>query len=285
MPLERPPNALTFDIEDWHQLVEWKIAGALPACSSHVLRQTYDILEMLASRDLKATFFILALVARAYPGLVRDIAAAGHEIGSHGWSHRLVYRQTPAEFAIETRDAKALLENILGTPIAGYRAAEFSITDESKWALDILAESGFRYDSSIFPVRTRRYGIDGAPQGVHRVKTSSGAEIIELPLTVAHWGDRLYPVGGGGYFRLMPYSVTRSAIARVNAEGRPAVLYFHPYEFSSAWLLPQLSVGQYLRGGRYIVLHNVNRRRNRRRFQRLLGECRFVPAAEIIQRA
>lgn len=282
--MNRTVNALTFDVEDWHQLVEWKMTGTMPACSRHVLAQTHEILEMLAPRNIKATFFILALVARAFPQLVREIQAAGHEVGSHGWSHRLIYRQTPQEFGRETRDAKALLEDTLGAPIAGYRAAEFSITAASRWALEILAETGFTYDSSIFPVQGRRYGIPDAPLDVHRVRTPGGS-ILELPLTVVDWRSRRYAVGGGGYFRLFPYAITRAAIAKVNAAGRSAVLYFHPYEFSSALLWPRLPrISQYLSAGRYVVLHNVNRRLNRKRFARLLEECRLVPAVEVVQR-
>jgi polysaccharide deacetylase family protein (PEP-CTERM system associated) len=275
-------NALTFDIEDWHQLVEWKLNGTLPACSRHVLAQTHDILEILADRGVRATFFILGLVAEAHPQLVREIAAAGHEIGSHGWSHQLVYRQTRDAFAAETRRSKAALEEALGTPIRGYRAAEFSITAESRWALDVLAESGFSYDSSIFPIRGRRYGIPGAPLGPHRVSTSAG-DLLEVPLTAVEKGGRHWPVGGGGYFRLMPYPLTRRAIESVNAAGRSAVAYFHPYEFSGALLVPRLtSPASYFSGARYLVFHNLNRGRNRKRFLRLLDDFRFVPIADLI---
>jgi len=275
-------NALTFDVEDWHQLVEWKLNGTLPACSPRVLAQTHEILNMLASRSVRATFFILGLVAEAYPGVVRDIAAAGHEVGSHGWSHRLVYHQSPEEFRVETHRSKSALEDILGRPVLGYRAAEFSVTSASRWALDILAELGFKYDSSIFPVDGRRYGIPDAPVMPHTVRTMAG-DLLELPLTVVTWRGRRYPVGGGGYFRLAPYAVTRAAIRRINSEGRPAVLYFHPYEFSRSLLVPRLtSARAWIAGGRYLVFHNVNRGANRRRLARLLNECRFAPAAEIL---
>jgi polysaccharide deacetylase family protein (PEP-CTERM system associated) len=284
----RPPvtsNALTFDVEDWNQLVEWKLTGTMPECSPNVVGLTSDILNTLSRHGVRATFFVLAHVARAFPALVRDIHAAGHEVASHGWSHRLIYRQTRDEFARESRDAKALLEDVIGSPISGYRAAEFSITDASRWALDVLAETGFTYDSSIFPMAGKRYGIPDAPLGAHRVRTASGAEITELPMTVVEWGSKRLPVGGGGYFRLLPYAVTRAAIARVNAQGRPAVLYFHPYEFSQKRLTPKVTAWrQYLTSGRYSIFHNFNRRTNRDRFERLLRDCRLVPAAEIVQR-
>jgi polysaccharide deacetylase family protein (PEP-CTERM system associated) len=276
-------NVLTFDVEDWHQLVEWKLTGTLPPCSPNVVGLTHDILDALSRRGIRATFFVLGLVARAYPQLVRDIDAAGHEIGSHGWSHKLVYRQTPGEFAAETRQSKAALEDIVGRAIAGYRAAEFSITAASLWALEILADAGFKYDSSVFPIRARRYGIPDAPLEAYQVTTPSG-HIMELPLTVVAWRGRRYPVGGGGYFRVAPYALTKAAISRVNAAGRPAVIYFHPYEFSRALLVPPvLSVKGWLAGARYLLFHNVNRQTNRRKFARLLDEHRFVPAAEILQ--
>ena len=277
-------NALTFDVEDWNQLVDWKLTGTMPECSPRVVALTRNILDRLSRHGVRATFFVLAHVARAYPDLVRDIHRAGHEVGSHGWSHRLVYRQTPDEFASETRSAKALLEDVIGAPIAGYRAAEFSITNRSRWALDILADLGFAYDSSIFPIAGTRYGIPDSPLAAHRVTTASGATIMELPMTVVEWRSRRFPVGGGGYFRLLPYRATRAAIAAVNAAGRPAVLYFHPYEFSEAPLVPTVTAWrQYVTGGRYLVFHNINRRANATRFERLLQDCRCAPAVEVIQ--
>src|SRR5579871_2808185 len=180
-------NALTFDVEDWNQLVEWKLTGTLPPCSSRVIGLTRDILERLGRHQVTGTFFVLAHVARTYPDLVREVHRAGHEVASHGWSHKLIYRQTPGEFANETRAAKALLEDVIGAPIAGYRAAEFSITKASRWALEILAELGFAYDSSIFPIVGRRYGMPDAPLAAYRVDTPAGP-IAELPMTVVEWG-------------------------------------------------------------------------------------------------
>lgn len=278
-------NVLTFDVEDWHQLVEWKLTGRLPECSDGVVRQTHDILEVLAAHGVRATFFVLGLVARAFPALVRDIDAAGHEVGSHGWSHQLVYRQTREEFARETTQAKTELENLLGARIYGYRAAEFSITHASPWALEVIARTGFRYDSSIFPIRGRRYGMPDAPVAPYDVRTESG-RLVELPMTVVDWRARRYAVGGGGYFRLWPYAITRAAIRTVNAEGRAAVAYFHPYEFSASWLFPRIvSPRAFVTGGRYLVFHNLNRGANRRRFARLLQDFRFAPAAELLQLA
>ncbi len=278
------PNALTFDVEDWHQLVGQRITGTPWPCSERAVAQTHEILAFLDDAGVKGTFFILASVAQTFPDLVRRIHAEGHEIGSHGWSHRLVYRQTPAEFATETQRSKALLEDIVGAEVRGYRAAEFSITAASRWALDVLAGLGFTYDSSIFPIRGGRYGIPESPLVPYRVRGGDGASIIEVPMTAVDWCRRRWAVGGGGYFRLMPYAVTRAAIARVNDARRGAVIYFHPYEFTREPLrLPLPPWQRYISSARYTWLHNVNRGANRRRFVRLLREFRFEPIWEILK--
>jgi polysaccharide deacetylase family protein (PEP-CTERM system associated) len=279
-----PGNALTFDVEDWNQLVEWKLTGAMPACSPRVVALTRSILEVLDRAGVRATFFVLAQVARAAPPLVREVQAAGHEVASHGWSHALVYRQTREAFARETRDAKTLLEDITGAPVCGYRAAEFSVTRASLWALDVLAELGFQYDSSVFPIAGSRYGIADAPLAPYTVRTASGAALVEVPLTACEWAGRRWPVGGGGYFRLFPYGVTRAALARVNARGRPAVVYLHPYEFSAEPLrLAARAWRGRLAAARYTVFHNFNRQANRHRFERLLRDFHFTPIAEMLQ--
>lgn len=280
----RRRNALSVDVEDWNQLVEWKLTGRLPACSDRVVRLTTQMLETLDRHGVRATFFVLAPVARAYPALVRAIHASGHEVASHGWSHVLVYRQRRDEFAAETRDSKALLEDTIGAPITGYRAAEFSVTRASLWALDVLAELGFQYDSSIFPIAGRRYGIPDAPQAPFRITTAAGADLVEVPLTVCEWAGRYWPVGGGGYFRLFPYRVTRNALARVNELGRPAVVYLHPYEFSHEPLrVSEVPWRRRLTGARYMVFHNLNRQAYRRRFERLLADFEFEPIAGLLQ--
>jgi polysaccharide deacetylase family protein (PEP-CTERM system associated) len=277
-------NALTFDVEDWHQLVAGRLTGIVPPCSVHLEPQMEHVLGVLAEHGVKATFFILAHVASAFPGLVRQIHESGHEVASHGWSHALVYRQSRDQFSRETHDAKALLENTIGAPVKGYRAAEFSITDRSRWALDVLAEAGFTYDSSIFPIQGSRYGIRGAPLQPHLIRTESGATITEVPLTAVRWLGRRWPVGGGGYFRLLPYAVTRAAISRINRDSRAAVVYFHPYEFSERPLvLDGTNWWQTITAGRFTLFHNFNRAANRRRFARLLRDFRFWPVMNLLQ--
>jgi len=265
-------HALTIDLEDWHQIVEWKVRGRLPGCSPHVVGQTETLLQDLADAKVKATFFVLGMVAQAQPGLVRSVAEAGHEIASHGWSHRLVYQQEPDEFRQETRKSKELLEQLTGRPCRGYRAAEFSLIQKSLWALDILGELGFAYDSSIFPAEGRRYGIQGTPLGAHVRKISGGNSLLEIPPSVLAWGGRLWPVAGGGYFRLAPWTLTRWAIRQMEKQGRAAVAYFHPYDFSSSPLrLDRQTRVETFRHPQLLGFHNSFRKKNRQKFRRLLG--------------
>ncbi|HEX2027364.1 MAG TPA: DUF3473 domain-containing protein [Nitriliruptorales bacterium] len=272
-------------MEDWRQIVHRAVTGETIPPSPAVVAQTHVILDLLAARDVRATFFVLGTVAERYPELVRRIQGAGHEIASHGLSHIPVHRQTPTEFRTETRRAKEVLESITGDPVHGYRAAEFSITQRSLWALDVLAELGFRYDSSIFPISARRYGIRDAPRHPHWMPLSDGGGIREYPLATIERAGRRWPVAGGGYFRLLPYRVTRGAIGAINTDGDPAVVYLHPYEFSQSVLQIErrrLPVRARARLLRYSTVHNLARERLATRFQRLLHDFEFVPLKELM---
>ena len=227
-------NALTVDVEDY-----FHVAALAPSIDRdswnslepRVVANTQRLLAIFQNFDVRGTFFVLGWVAERYPQLVRDIAARGHEIACHGFSHRLVYEQTPGEFYKETLHAKKLLEDIAGSAVLGYRAASYSIVRESLWALDILVELGFVYDSSIFPVRHDRYGIPDAKRVAHLMATPGGASIVEWPLATAKiLGCRL-PVAGGGYFRLLPYWLSRWGLASINrSELQPFIFYLHPWE-------------------------------------------------------
>ena len=272
-------NLLTLDIEDWRQLIRLKFTGEVCSPGREVVDETNALLQALADRNVHATFFVLANVAVTFPELVRLIHQQGHEIASHGYSHERIYRQKPEQFRAETRKAKSLLEDIAGAQVLGYRAAEFSITAQSWWALDVLSEEGFAYDSSVFPIAGRRYGVPNAQLAPHRIHTRSGNTLWEFPLTAVElWKYRL-PVGGGGYFRLTPYGLTRLALEHVNQQGRSAVVYLHPYEFTEEKLeiaLPKLSLRQRLILARYSRLHNLGRKRLCARFRKLLVEFRFL---------
>jgi polysaccharide deacetylase family protein (PEP-CTERM system associated) len=234
-PPDTPPvlNAFTIDVEDYFHV--YGFADVIPRASwegltSRVEANTERILERLAARRAFGTFFVLGWVARRHPGLVRRIAAAGHEIASHGMDHALVYHQTPEVFRRETRDSKALLEDVLQAPVLGYRASTYSIIPRSLWALDILAEEGFAYDSSIFPIRHDRYGIPHSPRWPYRIRCAGGRSLVEFPLSTYKVLGYHLPVSGGGYFRIFPYGLTSFALSRVNAYHRPFIFYLHPWE-------------------------------------------------------
>ena len=224
-------NILTFDLEDWYQLVHRRITGELIAPRDTVIRQMEGLLALLDTHSVKATFFVLGMVAERYGDLVRRIAAAGHEIASHGYSHRLVHQLSQEQFRRDSARSKDLLEQLVGAPVRGFRAPEFSINRGTLWALGVLAELGFTYDSSIFPIRHRRYGIPGFDLQPQRYDLVDGLSIVEIPLaTIVVRGIRI-PIAGGGYFRLLPLAILSAALTRVNAEQRPIMTYFHPYEF------------------------------------------------------
>src|SRR3989440_1788719 len=226
------PNALTVDVEDY-----FHVAALAPSVhrdswisrESRVVGNTQKLLAIFEEFDVRGTFFVLGWVAERYPQLVRDIAAHGHEIACHGYSHRLVYEQSPQEFYQETHRAKNLLQELTGSAVLGYRAASYSIVRESLWALDILVELGFVYDSSIFPVRHDRYGIHDAERAPHRMATPTGKYIVEWPLATARiLGFRL-PVAGGGDFRLFPYWPSRWGCAAFLPPGlRPLFFFLTP---------------------------------------------------------
>ncbi len=230
-------NALTIDVEDYFQVsaFEGTVSRAQwDGFESRVVRNTERLLEILDQASVKATFFVLGWVAVRCPGLVVRIADGGHEIASHGYDHRLIYEQTPAEFRDDVRRAKAELEATCGKAVLGYRAPSYSITERSLWALDVLVEEGYVYDCSIFPIHHDRYGIPDSPRHAYTIARSSGSLLEIPPATIAVAGMNL-PVAGGGYFRILPYSWTRRGIRHLNeVENQPALFYVHPWEFDPA---------------------------------------------------
>jgi len=223
-------NLLTIDLEDWHQLAFRRATGQLPESGDAVSRQLDVLLGILRQHRTRATFFVLGMFAQAHPDLVLRVSTEGHEIASHGYGHVIVNSISRQQFREDTARSKELLEDISGRRVIGYRAAEFSIRARSLWALELLAELGFQYDSSIFPIRHRRYGIPGFNAQAMRYRLANGLQIVEIPpATIAIGGVRL-PIAGGGYFRLMPAWLVCDAFQRVNREDAPVVAYFHPYE-------------------------------------------------------
>lgn len=231
------PNALTVDVEDYFHVAAFSSnisRNDWPTIESRVIGNTQKLLAIFDQFDVRGTFFVLGCVAQQYPQLVREIVQYGHEIACHGFSHRLIYEQTPGEFREETVRAKKLLEDITGSGVIGYRAASYSITRKSLWALDILVELGFLYDSSIFPVHHDRYGIPNAIRVPHHLSTPKAFTIVEWPLSTARVLGFKLPVAGGGYFRLLPYWLSKWGLASINrSEEKPFIFYLHPWELDT----------------------------------------------------
>ncbi|GAA0839909.1 DUF3473 domain-containing protein [Marinobacter szutsaonensis] len=271
-------NALTIDVEDYFQVAALAEAVSPDDWDSMEYRvegNTERLLELLDRHNTRATFFTLGWVAERSPELVRRIRAAGHEVASHGYSHQLIYNQTPDVFREETRRSKAILEDILGEPVTGYRAASYSITSRSRWALDILAEEGFTWDSSIFPVHHDRYGMPGTPHEPYLLKTPNGATLTEFPLSTCDLGSYRLPIAGGGYFRLFPYWLTQWGLGKINRSGKPFIFYLHPWEIDTGQ--PRLKVKALSR-----FRHYNNLGKCMGRLERLLGDFRFGSVSEVL---
>ena len=225
------------DVEDYFQVEAF--SGVVDRAdwsgySSRVEDNTRRILDLLEKHNVRATFFILGWVADRYPALAREIVARGHEPACHSFWHRLVYKLTPAEFRADTLQAKTAIEQATGAEIFGYRAPSYSVTKQSLWALDVLAELGFTYDSSVFPIRHDIYGIPDAPRTPYEVATPSGS-IMEWPITTFRLGgEHNWPIGGGGYLRILPFWYTSMGMQRALADDVPMIVYTHPWEIDPA---------------------------------------------------
>ncbi len=223
-------HVFSIDVEDWYQSSFDYDAEINEVC----VHNTRTVLRLLEEYGVKGTFFIQGMVAEKFPRLVKEIDSLGHEVQSHGYSHRPINRMTPAEFKIELTKTGKCIEDITGKPVTGFRAPDFSIDTASFWAFEVMRECGILYDSSIFPLKTSRYGISGFEKGYSVIKTPSGC-VDELPVSVLElrWpgGIRL-PVGGGGYFRLLPAWFLKYCLKKLDEEELPFVIYCHPYEFN-----------------------------------------------------
>lgn len=267
-------HAFTVDVEDWYDGIP--IPAETKRDAERRLHVGLDrLLGLLAEQSVRGTFFVLGPLARAHPALVRALADAGHEVGCHGWSHDLLYEMTRARFRDETVRARDAIAEITGRPVTAYRAAYFSITRASYWALEELAGLGFRYDSSIFPIHNWRYGIPDFPRRPQRIDTPAG-EISELPITVREVFGRRLPAAGGAYFRIYPYAVTRSNFLASERAAVPVVFYLHPWELDPDH--PRVPFYWKAR-----LTHYVNLRRTEPRLRRLLQEFAFGPLSEVLE--
>ncbi len=272
-------NAMSIDVEDYFHVSN--LAHAAPrerwdAFESRVRANTSRLLSLFDEAGIKATFFVLGCVADRHPDVVRDIAAQGHEVASHGFGHQLVYDLSPAQFREDVHRSKQLLEDLCGREVRGYRAPSFSVTRRSLWALDVLLEEGYRYDASIFPVRHDRYGIPDAPRHPYALRRGAGT-LTEVPPSTVQVGSVNLPVAGGGYFRLLPYAWTRWGIRRVNeVEGRPVIFYLHPWEVDPGQ--PRLPAPWLNR-----VRHYRNLAHTERRLRQLLTDFAFGPIQSVLE--
>ncbi|MEP7063546.1 MAG: XrtA system polysaccharide deacetylase [Betaproteobacteria bacterium] len=227
-------NALTIDVEDYFQVSAF--ARYIPRAEwdtrdCRVERNIDVILGLLAERGVLATFFTLGWIAERHPQVVRKIVEQGHELASHGFGHRRATDQGAALFAADIRLAKLVLEDISGQEVKGYRAPSFSVGAGNLWAFDCIAEAGYRYSSSVYPIRHDHYGMPDSPRFAHQIRPG----LVEVPVTTVRFFDRNFPAGGGGFFRLMPYAMSRWLLQRVNRHDRaPAIFYFHPWEIDAA---------------------------------------------------
>jgi polysaccharide deacetylase family protein (PEP-CTERM system associated) len=271
-------NVLSIDLEEYFHPSEvqpFVNTGDWDMLPSRIEQQTAQILDLLAQRHVLATFFIVGWVAEKKPALVRRIANAGHEIGSHSYAHRLVYTMTPDEFRTDTTRSVNAIADACGMPVTAFRAPSYSITNQSIWALEILAELGFTHDSSIYPISHDRYGIPGFNRHAHSIRTPAGP-IYEVPIaTVRCPNGHMAPVGGGAYLRLLPYRYMAAGIRAVNiGEQQPACVYFHPWEIDPDQ--PQLATSVIARMRTYSGIGSMLRK-----VDRLLTDFRFSTLSDV----
>jgi len=264
-------NALSFDVEDWYMGIEIG-AERWGEFEKRLNVGLEYILSALEEKNVKATFFVLGKCAEYHPGLIRNIAAAGHEIATHGLSHTKIYEMTPETFGAELKESISLIEDATGKKVIGHRAPYFSITEKSLWAIDVLRKNGIRYDSSVYPGANYRYGIDGAPEHPYLLDKF---DFPEFPVSVGRLRGKKFGLGGA-YFRILPYFLTKKGIREINAGGHPAVFYLHPWEFD-----PRHPRVEFPRKAH--MTHYFNLKSTRKRFLKLLNDFSFAPMAHVLR--
>jgi polysaccharide deacetylase family protein (PEP-CTERM system associated) len=268
-------NGLSVDLEDWYQGLTSTnpLRQAWPTFESRVVRNTERLLALLAEHHTRATFFILGYVAERFPDLISQVEAAGHEIGVHGYWHYMVDRLTPDAFAEEMDRSLACLTPLVKGPLIGHRAPYFSINHRSLWALDLLAERGFRYDSSFFPARNTLYGYPKAPRFPHHLGGNQG--IVEFPVSTVRLFGVNWPIAGGIYLRVLPYWFIKWSIRRLNREKQPAIMYLHPYDLDTEQSVPVATPREWF-------VRHYNRRGLLGKLRCLLQDFRFAPLRELL---
>jgi polysaccharide deacetylase family protein (PEP-CTERM system associated) len=269
-------NVMSVDVEDWfcvYNLSRYIPYEAWDRCESRVERNTIRLLEIFRRHQVEATFFVLGWIAERFPDLVREIEHQGHEVATHGYSHRLLTHMQPSEFRADLQRSLEVLARVSNHEIRGFRAPSFSVTRKTLWAVTILRENGIRYDSSVFPVRFHpEYGIPGSELGPYQLAEG----LTELPMSVADVLGWKVPCCGGGYFRLYPYTLTRRLMRRCRAQGRPVIFYLHPWEADPEQ--PRVSGMSWPRAFR----HYNNLDRTEERLERLLQDFSFTSARALL---
>jgi len=273
-------NALTVDVEDWFHVHAFSSEFPMSTWDSQrarVLRNTIKTLEILKEHDTLATFFVLGWVAEKHPEVVAMIQDQGHEIASHSQNHRLVYDMEREEFKRDLQQSILHIEQVTKSTVRGYRAPCFSIKPEVQWVWEVLSECGIEYDSSVFPVRHDTYGSPSAPRFAYRIEPTEGISILEIPPSTVHTMGMNIPVAGGGYLRMFPYWFIRRSIRSINAEGHPAVIYFHPWELDPDQTRVKSNLKSRFR-------HYTNLRSFESKLRRLLVEFRFSTLSNAFER-
>jgi polysaccharide deacetylase family protein (PEP-CTERM system associated) len=273
--LKHPVNAFSVDLEDWYQGVtstsarreQWSVF------EKRVLKNTQRLLGLFNEYQIKATFFVLGIVAKEYPDLVRQIDAAGHEVAIHGFWHRMINRLTPDQFAQELDLAMDAISPLVSKPVQGHRAPYFSINKRSLWALNILEKKGFGYDSSFFPTRNVLYGYPDCIPYPHR---PNQGQLVEFPISVIRLGGISIPFSGGLYVRVLPYSIIRRFIQRTNQQGLPVIMYMHPWELDSEHRYNQVTMREW-------IVQYTGRGYLERKLRHLFTEFQFCPLSKLLE--
>jgi len=277
---------LTFDVEDWHPLADEWVYGFRTTPSGRVPLQVDQIRRVLDSLGARGTFFCVGSTAEAYPSVIRSLAADGHEIASHGYSHTPVYAFSPSQFEADLKRAHEVLSDLSGRPPIGFRAPQFSITSATWWAFAILVKWGYLYDSSIFPIRHRRYGIPGFDRYPKYIQ-AAGRTIVELPLATAGFCGVNLPIAGGGYFRFTPKWALTRVVNQVAEHLSPFTTYFHPYEFDPSPLrltVQATSLGMAVKARKFTTLQNFGRHSVAGKILMVASNAKIMPCCEFIER-
>jgi len=268
-----PRHAFTVDVEDWYQ----SCLDYDAPITERVVRNLDRTLAVLDEARIKGSFFVQGRVAETFPNAVMTLVAEGHEVQSHGYSHRPLFAMNRDELREELTRAKETVEDAAGTAVTAFRAQDFSVVASNLWALETLAEIGFKIDSSVFPMRSRHYGVRGWDLGPHYVALSDGVRILEVPVAIWSLGRFRFPVAGGGYFRLLPTALVARGLQSIAASGRPGIIYCHPYEFNESELDEYPDVPRRLR-----LSQGVGRGRFTERVRTLLRMFRFGPLTNVL---